>query len=174
MQDQLIKSGQTTPELRRGEAGALADTVDVLLAVGDTAGARGAADQARQVMIDLVAGNPANTNFQDLLAVSYEKLGDVQVEQGDLPGAAHLFREDLAISDRLAKSDSGNTRWQRNLSASYHKVGDVQAHKATLAAHSNPTARASPSASGWRHPIPPMPAGSAIWKCRTRRSATCW
>ena len=126
LQDQLIKSGQATPELKRSEAAALADAVDVLLAVGDTAGARAAAEQARQIMTDLVAGNSVNTDFQVQLAVSYNKLGDVQVSQGDLAGALTSYREDLAISERLARSDPGNARWQRNLSASYRKVGDVQ------------------------------------------------
>ena len=62
-----------TPEIRRSEAAALTDTVDVLLAIGDTAGALAAAEQARQIMTDLLAGSPASTTFQRPVAVSYEQ-----------------------------------------------------------------------------------------------------
>src|SRR5580658_9373869 len=39
LQDQLIKSGQVTPDLMRSEAGGLIETVDTLQAIGDTDGA---------------------------------------------------------------------------------------------------------------------------------------
>jgi tetratricopeptide (TPR) repeat protein len=59
------------------------------------------------------------------LAVSYEKVGDVLVAQGNLPEALKFYRDSLAIRDRLAKSDLGNAGWQRDLAVSYDKVGDV-------------------------------------------------
>ena len=40
------------------------------------------------------------------LSVSYEKMGNVLVAQGNLPEALKSYRDDLAISDRLAKADS--------------------------------------------------------------------
>ena len=58
LQEQLIKSGQVTPELKSSEAGALDETATSLLAIGDTAGALAAAEQARQIMTDLLASNP--------------------------------------------------------------------------------------------------------------------
>ena len=45
-----------------------------------------------------------------------EKVGDVQVAQGDLAGALKSYRDSLAIRERLAQSDPGNTGWQRELS----------------------------------------------------------
>ena len=70
LQEQLIKSGQVTPDLKRSEAEALMETVDALLAIGDTAGALAAAEQARQILTDLLAGNPDNADWQRELSVS--------------------------------------------------------------------------------------------------------
>ena len=134
LQEQLIKSGQATPELERSEAAALDETVDSLLAIGDTKGALADAAQARQISADLVARNPASTDYQRELSVSYDKVGDVQVEQGNLPAALASYRGSLAIRDRLAKSDPGNAGWQRDLSVSYNKVGGVQVHQDNLPA----------------------------------------
>ena len=58
--------------------------------------------------------------------MSYDKIGDVLVAQGNLPEALKSYRDGLAIADRLAKADPGNA------------------------------------------------GGSAISRCPTTRSATCW
>jgi hypothetical protein len=60
--------------------------------------------------------------WQRDLSVAYEKVGNVQVAQGDLPGALKSYRDSLAITERLAKSDPGNAGWQRDLSVSYAKL----------------------------------------------------
>ena len=57
--------------------------------------------------------------------MSYDKVGDVLVAQGNLPEALKSYRDGLAISDRLAKSDPGNAGWQRDLSVSYAKLANV-------------------------------------------------
>ncbi len=98
----------------------------------------------------------------------------MQVAQGDLAGALTSYRDSLAIADRLAKSDPGNAGWQRDLSVSYEKVGDVQVAQGDLAGRAELLpATASRSETGWRNPIPATPAGSAISRCRTIKSATC-
>ena len=56
--------------------------------------------------------------------MSYNKVGDVLVEQGNLPEGLKSFTEVLAIADRLAKAEPGNAGWQRDLSVSYEKVGN--------------------------------------------------
>ena len=133
LQEQLAKSGQVTPEMKRSEASALDETVDSLLAIGDTVGARAAAEQSQQILADLVAGSPGSTDYQRELSVSYNKVGDVQVAQGDLAGALKSYRDSLAIRERLAQSDAVNAGWQRDLSVSYEKVGDVQVAQGDLA-----------------------------------------
>jgi eukaryotic-like serine/threonine-protein kinase len=160
LQEQLTKSGQVTPELKRSEAAALMVTVDTLQAIGDTAGARAAAEQARQIMADLLAGNPGNAGWQRDLSVSYIKVGDVQQAQGDLAAALKSYRDSLAISERLAQSDPSNAGWQRDLSVAYDNVGDVQQAQGDLAAAlksyqadlaiSERLAQSDPGNAGWQ------------------------
>jgi tetratricopeptide (TPR) repeat protein len=66
------------------------------------------------------------------LSLSFGRVGNVQVAQGDLAGALKSYRDGLMIIDRLAKSDPGNAGWQRDLSVSYNKVGDVQVAQGDL------------------------------------------
>ena len=68
-----------------------------------------------------------------MLGVSNERIGNVQMVQGDLAGALASYRARFAVINRLAKSDPGNAGWQRDLSVSYEKVGDVQAAQGDLA-----------------------------------------
>src|SRR2546426_1088604 len=79
VQQQLTASGQITPELARSEAAALRSTVDVLLNVGDTAGAFGSADRARQVLEALLATDSGNVAWQRELALTHEKIGTALV-----------------------------------------------------------------------------------------------
>jgi hypothetical protein len=60
------------------------------------------------------------------LAVSHERIGDVQGEQGNLPAALTSYQASLAIAGRLVQADRGNAGWQRDLSVSHNKIGDVQ------------------------------------------------
>ena len=133
LQEQLIKSGQVTPELKSSEAAALDETATSLLVIGDTAGALAAAEQARQIMADLLASNPGSTDFQRDLSVFDDRIGDAQVLRGDLAGALKSYRDSLALRERLARSDPGNAGWQSDLLISYDHVGDVQVVQGDLA-----------------------------------------
>ena len=108
LQEQLIRSGQVTPDLKRSEAEALMSVTDALLTIGDTGGALNAAEQARKIFGDLLAGAPDSTDWQRELSVADEKVGEVLAARGDLTGALKSYRDGLAIRDRLAKSDPGN------------------------------------------------------------------
>ena len=81
----------------------------------------------------LAQSDPGNAGWRRDLSVSYNKVGDVQVAQGDLAGALTSYRDSLAIRDRLAQSDSGNAGWRRDLSVSHNKVGNVQVAQGDLA-----------------------------------------
>jgi tetratricopeptide (TPR) repeat protein len=61
------------------------------------------------------------------LSVSHERIGDVQVEQGNLPAALSSYQASHAIRDRLAKADPGNAGWQRDLALSYGRIAMVVA-----------------------------------------------
>jgi tetratricopeptide (TPR) repeat protein len=73
----------------------------------------------------LTAVDPGNADWQRDLSVSYERIGNVLVAQGNLPEAMKAFREGLAIAERLARDDPGDAGWQRNLSVLYDRIGDV-------------------------------------------------
>jgi hypothetical protein len=49
-------------------------------------------------------------------------VGDVLVEQGNLPEALTSYQGSLAIRDRLAKADPGNAGWQRDVAVSHAKL----------------------------------------------------
>ncbi len=106
---------------------------------------------------------PDNAGWQRGLSVSYEKIGDVQVAQGNLPEALKSFRDGLAIIDRLARTDPGNAGWQRDLSVSYEKVGDVLVAQGNLPealksfrdqlAIAERLARTDPDNAGWQRDL---------------------
>jgi tetratricopeptide (TPR) repeat protein len=91
------------------------------------------------------------------------KVGDVQVEQADLPAALKSYQDALAIADRLAKADPGNAGWQRDLSVSQDKVGDVQVAQGDLPAAlksyqdglaiRDRLAKADPGNAGWQRDL---------------------
>jgi tetratricopeptide (TPR) repeat protein len=49
------------------------------------------------------------------VSVSLDKLGDVQLQAGDLPGALAAYQESLDIARKLAAQDPGNPEWQADL-----------------------------------------------------------
>ena len=93
--------------------------------------------------------------------MSYNKIGDVLVAQGNLAEALTSFRDGLAIRDRLAQADPGNAGWQRDLSVSYNKIGDVLKAQGNLA-EALTSATGSPSESVWPRPTPATPNGNLI------------
>jgi hypothetical protein len=72
----------------------------------------------------LAKSDPGNASWQRNLSVSYNKIGDVQMKQGNLPAVLGFYQASLAIREQLAKSDSGNAIWQRDLSVSYVRLAD--------------------------------------------------
>ena len=82
----------------------------------------------------LAKADPGNAGWQRDLSVTHNKIGNVQVAQGDLPAALTSYQASLAIRDRLAKADPGNAGWQRDLSVSHDRIGDVQVEQGDLPA----------------------------------------
>ena len=98
----------------------------------------------------------------------------MQVAQGDLAGALKSYRDSLAIIDAAGAIRSR----QRRLAA--RSVGVVRQDRRRAAGAGRPCGCAEVlprqprhHCRGWRNPIPATPTGSAICRCRTRRSATC-
>ncbi len=73
----------------------------------------------------LAEASPDFSRAQRNLSISYEKLGDVCVTQGDLPGAKDYYQKALEISQKLAEASPDSAEAQRDLSVSYEKLGNV-------------------------------------------------
>ena len=120
-------------------------------------------ERSMRIADRLAKSDPGNAGWQRDLSVSYDKVGDVLVEQGDLAGTQKSYRDSLAIRDRLAKSDPGNAGWQRDLSVSYDKVGDVLVEQGDLAgaqksyrdslAIRDRLAKSDPGNAGWKRDL---------------------
>jgi tetratricopeptide (TPR) repeat protein len=80
----------------------------------------------------LLKAEPDAPRSQRDLSMSYERSGDVQSAQGDLPSALSSYKQGLDIREKLAARDPANIDWQRDLSDSYNKIGDVQSAQGDL------------------------------------------
>jgi MinD-like ATPase involved in chromosome partitioning or flagellar assembly/tetratricopeptide (TPR) repeat protein len=78
-----------------------------------------------RISTDRSKRDPANTEWQRDLWVSYSNIGDVLKMQGNGPDALAAYQAGLVIAEGLAKQDSANTQWQRDLSVSHQRIGDV-------------------------------------------------
>ena len=57
--------------------------------------------------------------------MTYERIGGLQLAQGDITGAVQSYHDSLTIRDRLAQSDSNNAGWQHDLAATCAKLAVV-------------------------------------------------
>ncbi|HXM84897.1 MAG TPA: hypothetical protein VN899_03775, partial [Stellaceae bacterium] len=163
LQDQLIGSGESSPDLRQGQADALIAATDTLLALGETQSALAAATHALEIDRDLLAQQPDSTDLQHDVALAYNKVGDVQLAQGHQSDALQSYQGGLAVAETLAKYDPGNAGWQRDLSVSCNKIGNVLAaqgsllealtfYQAALAIRDR-LAKSDPSNTGWQRDL---------------------
>jgi tetratricopeptide (TPR) repeat protein len=125
LQEQLQAGGWRTPDLWRGEAAALDEIADTLLALGDTDGAVAAATQARDVFASLVASAPDSTDYRRELSGGDVKVGDVLKAQGRLDDALAAYRASLAVREALALKDPSDTQLQRDIAVSNARIGDA-------------------------------------------------
>ena len=153
---------------------ALTGIGDVQAAQGDLAGALKSYRDSLDIADRLAKSYPGNAGWQRDLSVSYNKIGDVQLAQGDLAGALKSYQR----QPRHHRPAGEIRPRQRRLAA--RSLGVVQQGRRRAGGAGRPCRRAeilpataSPSRTGWRNPTPATPAGSAISRCRTRRSATC-
>jgi tetratricopeptide (TPR) repeat protein len=163
LQEQLTKSGQVNPELKRSEAVALDETAKSLLAIGDTNGALAAAEQCRKITAELLASRPDNTDSQRNQAVAEERVGDVLVAQGELVDALTSYHRAIAIREQLAKAHPANTMWENDLSVAFDKIGNVLKAQGNLpealkaygegAAIAGRLARVDPGNAGWQREL---------------------
>jgi tetratricopeptide (TPR) repeat protein len=101
-------------------------------AQGDLSSALSSYQQGPEISQKLAARDPANTDRQRDLSVSYEKSDDVQSAPGDPSSALSSYQQGLEIAQKLAARDPANAAWQRDLSVSYNKIGDVRSAQGDL------------------------------------------
>jgi tetratricopeptide (TPR) repeat protein len=110
---------------------------DVEVQAGDLAGAQQLFTQALEIREQFAAANPSAASIdaqaQRDLFFNLEKLGDLQVQAGDLAGAQQRFAQALKISEQLAAANPSSNEAQRDLSIILEKLGDLQVQAGDLA-----------------------------------------
>ncbi|MBK6888255.1 MAG: hypothetical protein IPH03_18630 [Tetrasphaera sp.] len=76
----------------------------------------------RKVLADRELGN---TSYQRDLSISYDRLADLALTEGDPDTARRFYTDSLTIAQALADREPGNTSYQRDLSISYNKLADL-------------------------------------------------
>ena len=125
LQDQLLGSGESAPELRKSQAEALMEASRTLLVLGETDSALTAAKQAQDILQILVKQQPGNTDFDYQLSVSYGRMGDALHEQRKLSEAMQAYKACLEIDERLVRLEPAHVEWQREVAVDYQRIGDV-------------------------------------------------
>ncbi len=114
---------------------------DIFLEIeaGGTTEAKKQYDIAHDLARRIAEADPSSARAQRDLSISYNKLGDVQMQLGDSKAALASYQQSLKIFESLAEADPSSARAQRDLSISYNKLGDVQMQlgdsKAALASY---------------------------------------
>ena len=142
------------------------DLGDICVTTGSLAEAdaafRGAMEAARR------------TGDERDLSVSYKQSWRRARGAGQSAEALKTFRDGLAIGRPAGESDPGNAEWQRDLSVSYDRVGDVQVAQGNLPEALTSYRDGLADQDRLAKSDPATPGGSAICRCRTTGSATCW
>jgi serine/threonine protein kinase/class 3 adenylate cyclase/Flp pilus assembly protein TadD len=92
---------------------------------GPLAAARRLYERAFQIDQQLAAEDPTDVQAQRDLSVSYERLGDVSLQAGQVAEALGHYQKLLEISQKLAVADPTDAQAQRDLSVAYERLGDV-------------------------------------------------
>ena len=125
LMEELFAAKPAPPLLNRGQGWSYQTIADARENHQPAPVTRALMEKAEGIFRFLAASDPSNAGWQRDLSVSLEKLGDLAVAQGDLPGAARRLSESLAIAERLAASDPANAEWQRDLWVSYWRMADL-------------------------------------------------
>jgi tetratricopeptide (TPR) repeat protein len=103
---------------------ALGEVCEVLVTRGSLPEALSAARQSLAISKRLAEIDPDNAQWQDDLAISYDRAGDtILVADGYTEEALKFFQDSLAIRVRLTTAEPTNSRWQHALSVSYNDAG---------------------------------------------------
>jgi tetratricopeptide (TPR) repeat protein len=121
----MAELGRESRQLRYRKAWMMIEFARDYAALGNTSAQRARANEAHQLMQGLAAESKGNDTFRRGLSVTYEEIGDVLAQQGNLPEALKSYRDSLAIRAAMVEDTPANTGWQRDLSLAHERTGDV-------------------------------------------------
>jgi serine/threonine protein kinase len=95
--------------------------------------AQPSAQKAIDLIHELVAHDPKNTEFQGVLSAAFTTAGDVHRRAGDSPGALGYYRQALAIAEKIVATDEKNVAGRMRLAANHNNVATTLVHLDDLA-----------------------------------------
>jgi tetratricopeptide (TPR) repeat protein len=166
LQDQLVNSGQTTPDIQYSEAAALLQTARLLREIGDTSGALSAAQRAYQISRGLLSEyRNYETDWKLVLALAQSQLtiGDIMTDQSDMATALKWYGASLDLLHKLVEFDPNKGDWQHHLVLAYLGIGRTQEAQLDFAsalksyrdafAISDKLTKSDPSNVFWQHDL---------------------
>jgi tetratricopeptide (TPR) repeat protein len=124
LQQQLTQSGETSPDLRRSEAMALAQVAITLIDQGDAVSGLAAAEQERDIMTALVSTNADDTEWQRAWAYAYRMVGNALGALGREPSTLEAYSNANEILTRLVSLDPGKAQWQNERAGILRQMAD--------------------------------------------------
>ena len=92
---------------------------------GPLAAARKAYQQAFDIAQKLAAADPTDAQAQRDLSISYDKLGNVSLQAGQVTEALTLYQKALEISQKQAAADPTDAQAQSDLVVSFYNLGST-------------------------------------------------
>ena len=82
-------------------------------------------DEERQILEQVLKGDPNQRRWRQRLAVCHDYLGNIALAQGDLEAAERHFATQVAINSELVAFDKANIDWTRNLAVGRRQLGSI-------------------------------------------------
>ncbi len=132
--DEIIESLQETDikssEDKRRIAVSLLNKADLILKNRqlDSSMALPLLKKAQSITEQLAGEDPHNNVFQTDLSITYTKLGDIMLHNGEAKAARKYYVSALEIDQSLVATHPEDRKFMYNLSVSYSKIGDAFLH----------------------------------------------
>ena len=91
----------------------------------DLAAAREAYKASLDTVARLAASNPDDADWQQDLAASHARVGDIELRTGNLAAAREAYKASLDTVARLAASNPDDTDWQQELQIATRRIRDL-------------------------------------------------
>ena len=130
--NKVAKTLDTRTESERHLAIAHNDIGRTYLLAGNVEGTDSTAEalrhyqKANEISAKLAAANPDDAELQRDLSVSYEYIGDVQQQLGELAKAEGAYLKGLLISEKQISLNPKDPDLKRDVAFGYEKLGDVR------------------------------------------------